>query len=70
VFGGATSWGGTVLAVDGLLVLILILMFAGAVWGWRRGYARFDVTTVVWVLVIVATLLVLIEPWPVRHVYW
>jgi hypothetical protein len=66
----ATYWRDAVLAVDSLLVLILILMLAGAVWGWRRGYARFDVTTVVWVLVMVATLLVLIEPWPVRHAYW
>jgi hypothetical protein len=67
---GAAYWRGAVLAVDSLLVLILILMLAGAAWGWRRGYARFDVTTVVWVLVMVATLLVLIEPRPVRHAHW
>jgi hypothetical protein len=59
-----------VLAVDSLLVLIFILMLAGAAYGWRQGYAAFDVTTVVWLIVMVAILLVIIEPWPVRHAYW
>ena len=34
--------------VDVLQVLVLILMLAGTVWGWLRGYARFDITTAVW----------------------
>jgi hypothetical protein len=55
--------------VDVLLVLVLILMMAGTVWGWLRGYARFDVTTAVWLIVLALVLLMVIAPWPVRHAY-
>jgi hypothetical protein len=33
--------------VDVLQVLVLILMLAGTVWGWLRGYARLDISTAV-----------------------
>ena len=56
--------------LDVLLVLVLILMLAGTVWGWRQGYAAFDVTTAVWLIVLAIVLLMVIAPWPVRHVYW
>jgi hypothetical protein len=56
--------------VDVLLVLVLILMLAGTVWGWRQGYAAFDITTVVWLIVLAIVLLMVIAPSPVRHVYW
>ena len=42
---------GAVPLVDVLLVLVLILMLAGTVWGWLHGYARFDITTEVWLIV-------------------
>jgi hypothetical protein len=56
--------------VDILLILIFLLMLAGLVWGWRRGYAAFDVTTSVWLFVMVVVLLMIIAPWPHRHAYW
>jgi hypothetical protein len=45
-------------------------MLAGTVWGWRQGYAAFDVATVVWLIVLAIVLLMVIVPWPVRHAYW
>jgi hypothetical protein len=56
--------------VDVLLVLVLIVMLAGAAWGWLRGYTRFDVTTAVWLIVLTIVLLMVIAPWPVRHAHW
>ena len=56
--------------LDVLMVLVLILMLAGTVWGWRQGYAAFDVTTAVWLIVLAMVLLMVIAPWPVRYVYW
>jgi hypothetical protein len=56
--------------VDVLLVLVFILMLAGTVSGWRQGYAAFDVTTAVWLIVLAIVLLMVIAPWPVRHAYW
>jgi hypothetical protein len=54
-----------------MLVLVLILMLAGTVWGWRHGYVAFDVTTAVWPIVLAIVLLMVrmvSAPWPVRHV--
>jgi hypothetical protein len=56
--------------IDILLVLVFILMLAGCVWGWRQGYASFDITTAVWLIVLVVVLLMIIVPWPQRHAYW
>ena len=53
--------------VDVFLILIFIAMLAGAIWGWRQGYAAFDVTTAVWLIVMVVVLLMIIAPWPHRH---
>ena len=53
--------------IDILLVLVFILMLAGRVWGWRQGYASFDITTAVWLIVLVVVLLMIIVPWPQRH---
>jgi hypothetical protein len=39
--------------MDILLIPVCILMLAGSVWGWRQGYAAFDVTTAVWLIVLV-----------------
>lgn len=61
---------GTVPLVDILLILVFILMLAGSVWGWRQGYAAFDVTTAVWLIVLVVVLVMIIAPWPQRHAYW
>jgi hypothetical protein len=62
--------GGAVPLVDILLVLVFILMLAGGIWGWRQGYAAFDLTTAVWLIVLVLVLLMIISPWPHRHAYW
>jgi hypothetical protein len=56
--------------VDILLILIFMLMLAGSVYGWRQGYAAFDTTIVVWLIVMVVVLLMIIAPWPHRHAYW
>ena len=56
--------------VDILLILIFIAMLAGSIWGWRQGYAAFDVTTAVWLIVMVVVLLMIIASWPHRHAYW
>jgi hypothetical protein len=56
--------------VDVFLILVLITMLAGTVWGWRQGYAAFDVTTAVWLFVLAIVLVMVIAPWPVHHVYW
>jgi hypothetical protein len=56
--------------MDILLILVFILMLAGSVWGWRQGYAAFDVTTTVWLIVLFVVLLMIIAPWPQRHAYW
>lgn len=56
--------------IDILLILVFIVMLAGSVWGWRQGYASFDITTTVWLIVLVVVLLMIIEPWPQRHAYW
>jgi hypothetical protein len=32
-------------------------MLAGSLWGWRQGYAAFDITTAVWLFVLVVVLL-------------
>ncbi len=56
--------------VDILLIVVFILMLAGSVWGWRQGYAAFDITTAVWLIVLVVVLLMIIAPWPQRHAYW
>ena len=56
--------------MDILLILVFILMLAGSVWGWRQGYAAFDVTTAVWLIVLVVVLVMIIAPWPQRHAYW
>ena len=52
------------------MILAFLLMLAGLVWGLRLGYVSLDVTTVVWVIVMVALLLLIVEPWPRPHVYW
>jgi hypothetical protein len=52
--------------VDVLLVLVLILMLAGTVWGWLQGYARFDISTAVWFIVLAIVLLMVFAPWPVQ----
>jgi hypothetical protein len=57
-------------SVDILLIVVFILMLAGSVWGWRKGYAAFDLTTAVWLIVLVVVFLMIIAPWPLRHVYW
>ena len=46
------------------------LMLAGAVWGWKQGYAAFDTTTAVWLIVMAVVLAMIISPWPHRHTYW
>ncbi|HEY6438857.1 MAG TPA: hypothetical protein VIY55_02475 [Acetobacteraceae bacterium] len=56
--------------VDILLIVVFILMMAGSVWGWRQGYAAFDVTTAVWLIVLVVVFLMIIAPWPLHHAYW
>jgi hypothetical protein len=56
--------------VDTFLVVTFILMLAGAVWGWKQGYAGFDTATAVWLIVMAAVLAVIISPWPHRHTYW
>jgi len=56
--------------VDILLIVVFILMVAGSVWGWRQEYAAFDVTTAVWLIVLVVVFLMIIAPWPLRHAYW
>ena len=61
---------GAVIALDGLMIVVLLLMLAGLVWRRRQGYTKLDVTTVVWVLVMIALLLLIIEPWPRPHAYW
>jgi hypothetical protein len=45
-------------------------MLAGSVWGLRQGYAPFDITTAVWLIVLVVVLLMIIAPWPQRDAYW
>jgi hypothetical protein len=59
-----------VLVADGLMILTFLLMLAGLVWGLRLGYVSLDVMTVAWVIVMVALLLLIVEPWPRPHVYW
>ena len=61
---------GAVIALDALMIVVFLLMLAGLVWGRRQGYTKLDVTTAVWVLVMVALLLMIIEPWPRPHAYW
>ena len=56
--------------VDTFLVVTFILMLAGAVWGWKQGYAAFDTTTAVWLIVMAVVLAMIISPWPHRHTYW
>ena len=58
------------LVADGLMILTFLLMFAGLVWWLRLGYVSLDITTVVWVIVMIALLLLIVEPWPRPHVYW
>jgi hypothetical protein len=60
----------TVPVVDTFLVITFILMLAGAVWGWKQGYAAFDITTAVWLIVMAVVLAMIISPWPHRHTYW
>ena len=50
--------------MDILLILVFTLMLAGS------GYAAFDITTAVWLIVLVVVLLMIIAPWPQRHAYW
>jgi hypothetical protein len=59
-----------VLVADGLMILTFLLMFAGLVWWLRLGYVSLDITTVVWVIVMIALLLLIVEPWPRPHAYW
>jgi hypothetical protein len=61
--------GDAVLLVDVVLVLVLIVMLAGTVWGWLQGYAAFDITTAVWLIVLAIVLLMVIAPWPIHHAY-
>ena len=65
-----TSKESAVIAVDGLMIVVFLLMLAGLVWGRRQGYMRLRVTTVVWVIVMVALLVLIIGPWPRPHAYW
>ena len=58
------------LVADGLMILTFLLMFAGLVWWLRLGYVSLDITTVVWVIVMIALLLLIVEPWPRPHAYW
>lgn len=55
--------------VDVLLIVVFIAMLVGSVWGWRKGYAAFDVTTVVWLVVMVVVLLMIIAPGPMHVPY-
>jgi hypothetical protein len=50
--------------------MTFILMLAGAAWGWKQGYAAFDTTTAVWLIVTAVVLAMIISPWPHRHTYW
>ena len=56
--------------MDILLILVFTLMLAGSAWGWRQGYAAFDITTAVWLIVLVVVLLMIIASWSQRHAYW
>ena len=58
------------LVTDGLMILTFLLMLAGLVWWLRLGYVSLDVMTVVWVIVMLALLLLIVEPWPRPHAYW
>ena len=58
------------IAVDGLMIVVFLLMLAGLVWWLRLGYVSLDITTVVWVIVMIALLLLIVEPWPRPHAYW
>ena len=58
------------LVADGLMILTFLLMLAGLVWWLRLGYVSLDITTVVWVIVMIALLLLIVEPWPRPHAYW
>jgi hypothetical protein len=59
-----------VLVADGLMILTFLLMLAGLVRWLRLGYVSLDITTVVWVIVMIALLLLIVEPWPRPHAYW
>ena len=56
--------------VGTFFVMTFILMLAGAAWGWKQGYAAFDTTTAVWLIVTAVVLAMIISPWPHRHTYW